>query len=121
MKALRFVISTFCLVFLCSAMSFASAPEFMGTNDISATRASGPAPVPICPPEDGWCETLPPKAHIVSGPAPVPICPPEDGWCETLPPKAHIVSGPAPVPICPPEDGWCETLPPRAHATESIK
>jgi hypothetical protein len=125
MKTLRIAISASFLMFLCSGMSFASAQQVKGTNDVTpvATGTSGPAPVPICSPDEGWCDTLPPKRAVDnSGPAPVPICSPDEGWCDTLPPKRSVDnSGPAPVPICSPDEGWCDTLPPKAHVNGSTK
>jgi len=91
----RFLFAVLFLSLLSAAVSFASdQPALSAIDAFSATEASGPAPVPICPPEDGWCNTMPPKPTLVSGPAPVPICPPEDGWCNTMPPKPTLTSGP---------------------------
>ncbi len=124
MNALRSILVLFCLTLLCTAISSASGPATLGTG-VSVTRVNGPAPVPLCPPEEGWCSTMPepaPQPHAVNGPAPVPLCPPEEGWCSTMPepaPQPHAVNGPAPVPLCPPEEGWCSTMPepaPQPHA-----
>lgn len=93
MKALRSTLVVLSSMLLCAAISAASTPASVETG-ISATSVNSPAPVPICPPEEGWCETLPgnPPPHVVNSPAPVPICPPEEGWCETLPgnPPPHV-------------------------------
>jgi hypothetical protein len=97
MKALRSLCVVLFLMLLCAAISTASTPASTET-DTQPTKVNGPMPVPICPPEDGWCSTIPepaPKSQLVNGPMPVPICPPEDGWCSTIPepaPKQHLAN-----------------------------
>jgi len=87
MKAVRLFCILFCLTILCSGLSFATdLATTSSSSNITATRVTGPAPVPLCPPEDGWCDTMPgPRPTVTTGPAPVPLCPPEDGWCDTMP------------------------------------
>ncbi len=108
MKVSRSLFSVLSISLLLSSPAFASGPA-VAQSGTPATMVDGPAPVPICPPEEGWCNTLP-MPRPIDGPAPVPICPPEEGWCNTLP-MPRPIDGPAPVPICPPEEGWCNTLP----------
>ena len=100
-----------------SAACFARQTTVIIKPDMQLTMSQGPEPVPICPPEQGSCDTVPfPQTGwtIAMGPEPVPICPPEQGSCDTVPlPQTGwtIAMGPEPVPICPPEQGSCDTVP----------
>ncbi len=60
MKALRSILVVLCLTLFCVAITAASNPS--DRTGIQATKVNGPAPVPICPPEDGWCSTMPEPA-----------------------------------------------------------
>ncbi len=116
MKHSRYLLALSICLLVLTIPSFAATPS-VSPSGTSATMVDGPAPVPICPPEQKTCDTLP-MPGLVDGPAPVPICPPEQKTCDTLP-MPGLVDGPAPVPICPPEEGRCNTLPiPRPIATD---
>ncbi len=94
MKHSRYLLALSISLLVLSIPSFAATPS-VSPSGTSATTVDGPAPVPICPPEEGWCDTLPiPRPNRpIDGPAPVPICPPEEGWCNTLPIPRPISSG----------------------------
>lgn len=61
MKTVCSMFAVLLLAVVCSASSTVSLPQ----NGVQAQSVDGPAPVPICPPEEGWCETMPsgPKPH----------------------------------------------------------
>lgn len=82
-------LTQFAVVALMFAGLFA-ANSYPSHASIPGVMMSGPAPMPMCDPDDTSCDPGPMWPKMKSGPAPMPMCDPDDTSCDPGPmwPKA---------------------------------